>query len=87
MSLGFVPQNTAKNTKWVTTVFSSWLESRNRCTGESTPKDILDRYISAGEGSKAELACVLSLFVVEAKKQDGNPYPAKTVYHLLSFAI
>ena len=26
----------------------------------------------------------MSLFVVEAKKQDGSSYPAKTVYHLLS---
>ena len=27
MSQGFVPENTAKNTKWAITMFSSWLES------------------------------------------------------------
>ena len=27
---------------------------------------------------------MLSLFVVEASKQDGKPHPAKTVYHLLA---
>ena len=31
-----------------------------------------------------ELCRVLSLFVVEARKQDGKPYPAKTLYHLLA---
>ena len=83
MSRGFVPENTAKNTKWAITVFSSWLESRNRCTGESTPTDFLDGCFST-EDSKVELDRVLSLFVVEAKKQDESSYPAKTVYHLLS---
>ena len=36
------------------------------------------------EASKVELARILILFLVKAKKQDGNPYPAKTVHHLLS---
>ena len=31
-----------------------------------------------------ELCRVLSLFVVEARKQDGKPYPAKILYHLLA---
>ena len=83
MSKGFVPDNTAKNTKWATTVFSAWLESRNCRTGESTPTDYLDRSF-ATEESKVDLARVLSLFAVEAKKKDGTSYPAKTVYHLLS---
>ena len=83
LSRGFIPDNTAKNTEWATTVFSAWLESRNRRTGESTPTDYLDRSF-ATEESKVDLAHVLSLFVVEAKKKDGTSYPAKTVYHLLS---
>lgn len=55
MSLGFVPENTAKSTKWATNVFSSWLESRNHRTGESTPMDYLDGPFST-EASKVELA-------------------------------
>ena len=82
MSQGFVPENTTKNTKWAINVFSSWLESRNHRTGESTPMDYLDGPFST-EASKVELARILSLFLVEEKKQYGNPYPAKTVYHLL----
>ena len=41
MSQGFVPENTAKNTIWAINVFSSssWLESRNHRSGESTPMD------------------------------------------------
>ena len=78
MNQGFVPENTAKNTKWATNVFSSSLESRNHRTGESTPIDYLDGHFST-EASKVELARILNLFLVEAKKQDGNSYPVKTV--------
>ena len=76
MSQGFVPENIAKNTKWAINVFSSWLESQNHRPGESTPMDYLDGPFST-EASKVELARILSLFLVEAKKHDGNPYPAK----------
>ena len=59
MSRSFVPQNTAK-------MFSFWLESRNCCTRESTTMDYLDECFSTEEASKLELACMLSLFTVEA---------------------
>ena len=81
MSCGFVPANTAKNTKWAVGVFKSWLESRNQRTGESTDVNFLDKRFSTGKASKTELCRVLSLFIVEAKKQDGKPYPPKTVHH------
>ena len=85
MSCGFVPANTAKNTKWAVGVFKSWLESRNKRTGETTiDANFLDKRFSTGEASRMELCRVLSLFVVEARKQDGKPYPAKTLYHLLA---
>ena len=76
MSRDFVPENTAKNTKWVTTMFSSWLESRNRRTGESTPMDYLHGCFST-EASKVELARILSLFVVEAKKKGWKSLPCQ----------
>ena len=63
MSQGFVPENIAKNTKWAINVFSSWLESRNHRTGESTPMDYLDGPFST-EVSKVELTRILSLFLV-----------------------
>ena len=85
MSYGFVPANTAKNTKWAVGVFKSWLESRNKRTGETTiDANFLDKCFSTGETSRMELCRVLSLFVVEARKQDGKPYPAKTLYHFLA---
>ncbi|MCG8624099.1 MAG: DUF3504 domain-containing protein, partial [Proteobacteria bacterium] len=83
-SCGFVPANTTKNTKWAIGVFKSWLEPRNCRTGETTDLNFLNKCFSGGEASKQELCRVLSLFVVETKKQDGKPYPAKTVYHLLA---
>ena len=84
MSCGFVPANATKNTKWAIGVLESWVESRNRCTGETTDIYFFDKRFSGGKASKQELCRVLSLFVVEVKRQNGKPYPAKTVYHLLA---
>ena len=85
MSCGFVPANTAKNTKWAVGVFKSWLESRNQRTGETIDANFLDKRLSTREASRMELCHVHVLsFVVEARKQDGKPYPAKTLYYLLA---
>ena len=80
VSKSFVPKNTEKNTKWALSTFQQWILSRNqRCA------DTLDSEILIGDpGDCLELCRVLSLFVVEARKSNGEPYPAKTIYHLIS---
>ena len=82
ISKGFVPKNTTKNTKWAVSTFHQWIESRNkRVSAECIDPDILSKPI--GDDCR-DLCRVLCLFVVEARKANGCPYPARTLYHLLS---
>ena len=66
------------------TLLSGLLVYSNHGTGETIDDKFLDKHFSTREVSRMELCRVLSLFVVEARKQDGKPYPAKTLYHLLA---
>ena len=73
--------NTEKSTAWALRTFCDWRESRNQ-NGQHEeircPLDLL-------ENAKAEeLNHWLSRFVVEARHKDGEPYPARTLYLLLS---
>ena len=84
MSKGSVPISTEKNTKWALSTFREWISSRNTCcTGEETIDiDILSKPVNK---SCTELCRVLCLFAVEARKVNGDPYPAKTVvFNLLA---
>ena len=78
ISKGFVP----KNTRWALSTSKEWIVSRNkRCIAEETiDVDILAKPV----GDCTELCRVLCLFVVEARKVNGELYPAKTVFHLLA---
>lgn len=83
ISKGFTPQNTAKNTKWAISTFQQWIYSRNQRTtaGETINPNILCAPVDA---DCKELCRALCLFVLEARKTNGEPYPAKTVDHLLA---
>ena len=84
ISKGFVPQNTQKNTKWTVSTFTQWIVSRNKnCTdhGHAIDEEILSKPMS---GECTELCRVLSLFIVEARKTNGELYPPKTLFHLLA---
>ena len=80
LSKGFVPANTSKNTKWAVNVFEAWVQSRNSRTEDEIDNGILRRTPVDSE----ELCRCLSLFVVEARRTDGKPYPPKMLYHLLT---
>ena len=81
----FVHQNTEKNMKWAVSTFKEWIASRNQCSavGETIDVDILSKPVDK-DSECTELCRVLCLFVVEARKTNGEPYPPKTVFHLLA---
>ena len=69
-----VPKNTKRNTSWGLGVFKSWREHRIR-GGDPVP-DLLDADVK-------DLDRWLPLFLVEARRQDGSPYPPNTLYLIM----
>ena len=77
---GPVVPNTEKSTAWALRTFTDWRNERNKqpATGDQCPTDLL-------ENPEAEkLNFWLSRFVIEARRKDGEPYPARTLYLLLA---
>ena len=77
---GYVPPNTRKLTNWALIVFEQWREERNAdvVEEERIPFDLL-------ECPQTEaLNFWLSQFALEARRQDGKPYPGSTLLNLLS---
>ena len=78
LSKGMVPVNTDRNTKWALSNFFAWKEARNQKYPENpVPEDLFTC------SDPATLNTKLSRFVLEARKANGEPYPAKTVHQLL----
>ena len=77
---GPVVPNTEKSTAWALRTFNDWRNNRNKqsATGDICPLDLLEK----PEAEK--LNFWLSRFVVEARRRDGEPYPARTLYLLLA---
>lgn len=63
--------NTKKNTTWALRVFESWRAHRNSY-GESV-KELHDM-------NTEEMNYYLGRFIAEARKQDGQPYPPRSLY-------
>ena len=77
---GPVMPNTETSTVWALRTFNDWRNERNKqlATGDICPLDSLEK-------PKAEkLNFWLSCFVVKARRKDGEPYPARTLYLLLA---
>ena len=78
-SKGFIPENTKQNTQWVVRAFEARSTWRNSVyVDDPVPSDILNSC------NAVALNKWLSLFVIEARKQDGTRYPLKTI-DMLSF--
>ena len=78
---GFVPKNTEKATNWAVRVFEQWRVERNRATsddGEMCPSNLLQCPV------QVSLNYWLLRFVVEARREDGQPYPPMSVSNLLA---
>lgn len=76
---GYVPQNTQKNTAWAVRVFFEWRTERNKiASGDHCPEDLIDK------PDVHKLNYWLLRFVTEVRKQDGLPYPPKTIHQILA---
>ena len=79
---GFIPDNTKKNTSWAISTFKQWAFSQNQRT--RTDEEAIDEEIFAKKSNCEELCRALCLFVVEARKVNGDQYPPQTIFHLLA---
>ena len=75
---GYVPKNTAKCNGWALRVFKSWRDERNKSVEEQCPDDLLESPVVD------RLNYWLSRFVVEVRREDGQPYPPATINNLLA---
>ena len=77
---GYVPPNTDKATKWALTVFRCWRNQRNAKARveEQCPDDLLEN------PDALRLNRWLSRFVVECRREDGNPYPPSSICNILA---
>ncbi len=67
---------------WAPLTFKPWITSQNeRSADKPTDIDILSKPVDL---ECTQLCLALCLFVVEVRKGNGEPYPSRTVYHLLA---
>ena len=72
---GYVPSNTARNTKWAVANFESWRLSLD--------KDLYPEDIKLTDDSELLCSC-LCKYILETRKESGEPYPPKSILNLLS---
>ena len=77
-SKGCVPVNTTRSTGWALRTYQSWARQRNQRCQNQCPVDLFDKIYPP------DVICnILQKFVTEARRDDGSPYPPKTLYQLL----
>ena len=77
-SLVKVPKRTEQSNNWAASNFEEWQRDNGRNPGSEIHRDIL------GSIDCQELDEVLSAFIVETRKENGEKYPPRTLYQLLS---
>ena len=80
ISEGYVPPNTAKNTRWAKKCFMDWVLAVNSLPEavEKCPGDILE------SASPKVLEEWIPNFVAEVRRADGQKYSARTIHQILS---
>ena len=77
---GFVPPNIQKYTAWAMTIFAERIAQRNSRSNSPTslcPDNVL-------EASPPDKPSYCLLRFVNMKKQNSDPYPSKTVHHIMA---
>ena len=77
-----VPKNTAISTKWAVSNFECWRKRRNETFNLEPERQVPDGLLLGHDS--AALCKWLSVYVAEARKQDGSPFPPKSLYVLLT---
>ena len=77
-----IPRNTTTSTKWAVANFESWRKIRNETFALEPERQVPDDLLLGVDS--AALCKWLSLYVVEARKQNGSPFPPKSLYLLLT---
>ena len=78
---GVVPVNTRCSTNWAIRTFTTWVQERNTRLPED-PVPLADDLLKCDD---VETVCkYMRLFVLEARRTDGAPYPPSTICSLLS---
>ena len=82
VSKGYVPPNTKKNTDWTVTCFREWRSARNRNITKDDkcwcPEDLLEK------SSIDKLNYWISRFIAEVRNKKGEPYPTRSIRHILA---
>ena len=76
---GFVPENTQATTRWALRNFQAWSSWHAETSPDDpVPEDLLEKCVPE------ELDKWLSLYIMETRREDGQPFPSKSIDGLLA---
>lgn len=75
--------STEKKCQWAVNVFQKWQLWRNKVADMSVDRNLSPIRVRLLDMTKDEICFCLSRFVLEVKKENGEPYPSETVYEML----
>ena len=75
-------KNTVISTKWAVSNFECWRKRRNETFNLEPERQVPDGLVLGLDS--AALCKWLSVYVAEARKQNGSPFPPKSLYQLLT---
>ena len=76
-----IPVKTKRNTAWAVNVYRSWAEHRNNQI-ETLDDEYSSVPVSFDMMTVKEVDFWLTRFILEARRVDGKPYPANTLYSI-----
>ena len=79
-----IPANTSSNSSFAMKTYAKWAEFRNK-----PPETALDAYgpqvpVDFTNTDYRTIDYWLGIFVLEARRQDGKPYPPNTLYNIIA---
>lgn len=78
-----IPQSTKDKALWASRILEDWI-TWARPNAELSYRTILDEHASVLTMNSAELDILLSNFIVQARKQNGDEYPGKTKHEIIT---
>ncbi|CAH3107100.1 unnamed protein product [Pocillopora meandrina] len=80
----WVSDSSRRKWAWVLKVFDQWMVERNKAVNEMSysGEPLINENLD--EMSEEQLDFVLARFIAEVRKEDGQEYPGKTLYEMIS---